>query len=402
MRTRRRALRIADLRGVSRLAVEGTIGATDLVEEVHRSLLRLPRLGANAGRHRGQRRPLRGISGFVYRTVRGIARLVGRGVDGGLAALSSGSARTEPPPRTVQRDALVAALNGVLGDHLAASGNPLAIPMTFRRDGEIARPERGSGGRVLLLLHGLCKSDLHWQRRGHDHGARLAEELGFTQIYLNYNSGRAIPDNGRELALRLETFFAAWPEPVTELVAVAHSMGGLVMRSACAVAEAEGFAWRAKLRKIVFLGTPHRGAPLERGGNWLTLALETTSYSAAFGRLARVRSAGITDLRFGRVEAPAEGARSAGALALPTGVACYAVAATLARSSTASASASHSLLGDGLVPLPSALGEVDDPAQSPAFPAERRFIARGANHLELLDRADVYAQIAAWLAAPPR
>jgi hypothetical protein len=34
------------------------------------------------------------------------------------------------------REALLAALNGVLGDHLAASANPLAITMRLRREGK--------------------------------------------------------------------------------------------------------------------------------------------------------------------------------------------------------------------------------------------------------------------------
>ncbi len=129
--------------------------------------------------------------------------------------------------------------------------------------------------------------------------------------------------------MRLESFVADWGEPVREIVVVAHSMGGLVMRSACQVAEREKLAWRGKLRQIVFLGTPHHGAPLERGGNWVTLALDASSYTAAFARLGRIRSAGITDLRFGQVTALREGDRFAPGsghretVPLPRGVACY-------------------------------------------------------------------------------
>lgn len=394
-------LHLRRLRGWSRLAVEATIGVTDLVETVHWSVTRLPQRGTPASRR------THGITGFVYRSVNGIARFVGRGLDGALAQLEAilGAPTAEgalaPSP---ERDGLLAALNGVLGDHLEASGNPLAIPMQFRRDGRPLDVAQERGGRILLLLHGLCRSDLQWRRNGHDHGERLAAELGFVPVYLRYNSGRSIAANGRELAQRLEELFLAWPEPVTELVVVAHSMGGLVIRSACQVAEGSGLGWRDRLRKIVFLGTPHHGSPVERGGNWLTLALDATSYTAAFGRLGRLRSAGITDLRHGQVLPREESdrfARGSGLgvpLPLPEGVDCYAAAATLAAGPGATPrTLAKALLGDGLVSVSSALGDHADPERALSIPADRRWIGYDMGHLDLLDRPELYETIREWL-----
>jgi len=402
-----RSVPLSALRGASRLVVEATIGVTDLVETMHVSVTSPPRSGAAVAQRK------RGISGFVYRSVRRVTRWVGGGIDVGLASLAPvlepPAASAEAPP-SLKREAMLAALNGVVGDHLEASGNPLAIPMEFRRDGRTLDPARERGSRILLLVHGLCRSDVQWRRHGHDHGERLAVELGLTPVYLRFNSGRSIAANGRELAERLDTFLKSWPEPVTELVVLAHSLGGLVMRSACHVAESEGLGWRERLRKVVFLGTPHHGAPLERGGNWLNLALGATSYTAAFARLGRLRSAGITDLRHGQIlPNPGENrfARGSGRAAsppLPRGVACYAAAATLAADPGATVKAKvKALLGDGLVPVASALGDHRDPARALAIPAERRWIGYGMGHLDLLDRPDVYAQIREWLAAgtPP-
>src|SRR5205823_7106966 len=87
-------------------------------------------------------------------------------------------------------------------------------------------------GDVLVLIHGLCMNDLQWQRDGHDHGAVLARELGFTPVYLSYNSGLHISTNGRELSAQLQALLDAWPCPVQRLVLVGHSMGGLLARSA--------------------------------------------------------------------------------------------------------------------------------------------------------------------------
>jgi len=162
-----RSVSLSDIRGWSRLAVEATVGLTDVVEMVHRSVTRLPRAGgATLGRTRG-------ITGLVYRTVRQIAQAVGGGIDGALAQLAligESPSASAPPASSVQHEAAVAVLNGVLGDHLEASENSLAIPMQFRRGGRIVDAAREKGDRIVLLVHGLCRSDLQWRRRGHDHG----------------------------------------------------------------------------------------------------------------------------------------------------------------------------------------------------------------------------------------
>ncbi len=210
-----------------------------------------------------------------------------------------------------EREAVLAALNGVLGDHLAESRNPLAIEMCLRHDGQpldleraaleraIARPT----GRILLLVHGLCMNDLQWRRNGHDHGAALAADCGFTPVYLRYNSGLHVSSNGRMLAALIERLVHEWPVAVEQIVILAHSMGGLVTRSACRHADQHarrsGPDWLRRTSDIFFLGTPHLGAPLERGGNWIDLILDASPYTTAFARLGKIRSAGITDLRLG-------------------------------------------------------------------------------------------------------
>ncbi len=179
-------------------------------------------------------------------------RLVGGGIDAVLAplvALLGDPAGDSTRASSAERDAVLAALNGVLGDHLAASGNPLAVPMRLRCEGEPT-------GKVLLLAHGLCLNDRQWRRKGHDHGAALAADAGFTPVYLHYNSGLHVSTNGRALADLIEALLQDWPVPVEELVILAHSMGGLVSRSACHYARTAGHDWPRHLRKIVFLGTP--------------------------------------------------------------------------------------------------------------------------------------------------
>jgi pimeloyl-ACP methyl ester carboxylesterase len=308
---------------------------------------------------------------------------------------------------------VLAALNGVLGHYLAASSNPLAIPMRLRRDGRaVAMEARGlaaafprPSGKLVVLAHGLCTNDLQWSRRGHDHGAALARDLGYTPVYLHYNSGLHVSANGRELAGLLEALVKLWPVRVRQLVLIGHSMGGLVCRSACHYGALAGHAWRRCVRKLVFLGTPHHGSPLERGGSWVDVLLGISPAVAPLARVGKIRSAGITDLRYGnlldedwqdrdRFERCGDGRRAA---PLPEGVQCYTMAATTGRRAE---DLEGRLIGDGIVPLNSALGRHADPARALSFPESRRWIGYGMGHLDLLSRPEVYQQIARWLGRP--
>ncbi len=394
-------LPLSDVRGYSQLAIDATLGVTDIVEAVHANILRSPPQRSKIPEH------TRGLTGLIYNNIRGITRLVGISLD---ALLALASAAFEPAAPTHEREALRAAVNGVLGDYLVGSANPLAIPMQLRRDGQPLNLTRAAltttlpqaTGKIVVLAHGLCMNDRQWQRHEHDYGAALAAEAGFTPLYLHYNSGLHISTNGRAFAALLEELLHAWPVPPEELVIIGHSLGGLVTRSACYYGAAAGHAWPAYLRKIVFLGTPHHGAPFERGGNWITIGLGVSRYSATFARLGKIRSAGITDLRYGSLldddwvdrDRFAQASDLRRSVPLPADVQCYVIGAVITTDETAPGAA---LLGDGLVPLPSALGEHADPARNLSFPESHRWIGYGLSHWDLLGRREVYEQIRLWL-----
>lgn len=389
------------LRGAARLATDATTGLVDLVEAMHAGITSLPGLPAPADSR------TRGITGLVYQTIRGVTRLAGGSIDALLGVLAPALATREAGPR---QQALLAALNGVLGDHLEATGNPLATPMTLRRNGLALRLDRGAlaallpgiGQRPLVLVHGLCMNDLQWSRAGHDHGAALACALGFTPLYLRYNSGLHVSANGRALAEQLERLLAAWPLPVQGLALLGHSMGGLLIRSALHYGALAGHAWPSHTTHAVFLGTPHHGAPLERAGNWVEPILGATPYAKPFARLTRLRSAGITDLRHGNLldedwQGISRFSRTADQrvpVPLPAHVACFALAATTGQTE---GDLKGRLLGDGLVPLDSALGRHAEAARSLAFAPEQQWVSHGVNHMELLGRPEVMTQLLRWL-----
>lgn len=404
-------LRASDLRGMAQLATQASLGVARIAEGVHQSVWRT--LGAPGGPAPGQ---ARGITGLIYQGVRNATQLLGSGVDTLLARLQPVlDAADNAQAATPQREAVLAALNGVLGDHLLASHSPFAIPMTLRLDGEVLNPQALSPmphatGKVLLLIHGLCMNDLQWhaQHQGQavDHGAALASALGYTPVYLRYNSGLHTSQNGRELAALLAQLITHWPVPVQELSVVAHSMGGLLIRSACYYARQAHLSWPDHLKNIVFLGTPHHGAPLERAGNWVDVILASTSYSAPFAKLGQLRSAGITDLRYGHVlDVDWQGhdrfhrkPDSRQLLPLPPGVACYAIAATLAPKRSALA---DRLIGDGLVPLHSALGQHDNPRRGLKFASTSQWITYRTSHLALLSSPEVTRKMLQWLTSQP-
>ena len=383
-------LRASDLRAAAQLASQATVGVSRIVEGVHQSVWRT--LGAPGGAQPGQ---ARGLTGLVYRAVEGSAQLLGKGAQGVLARLEPLLASADAQkPGTPQREAVLAALNGVLGDRLAASGTPLATPMTLRWQGTAldwqAPPQDTADmqvtGKVLLLIHGLCMNDLQWQvapgTEQVDLGAALA----------------ARPSKAKPPAVLSQH----WPVPLQEITVLAHSMGGLVTRSAVHQAHQQGQLWPTHLKNIVFLGTPHHGAPLERAGNWVDVLLGSSRFSAPSARLAQLRSAGITDLRYGflteqdwqghdrfrrrpdrRTPTP-----------LPIGVACYAIAASMASKRSP---LSDRLIGDGLVPLKSALGQHDDKALDLNIPKSHQHIFYKTNHMALLNSPEVMQILVQWM-----
>ena len=413
---------LSDLRGAVRIATDATTGVTDLVEAVHGRVLRPPGLTTPQPDDRTG-----GLTGAVYRSVRAVQRGVGRGLEGLLGALEGlqgldrplGSSST-PAASSPRREAIVAALNGVIGDRLASAQNPLAVnfelkrkgrPLTLGLDaGEDSKPRTdqppdpagAESGQVLVLLHGLCMGDAQWMRRGHDHGSALERDLGLSAVHVQYNSGLAVSDNGALLADALERLFASWPVPIERLVLLGYSMGGLVARSAVHQAMARELAWPAQLSDVVFLGTPHHGAPLERIGSLVDGFLGLAPYAAPFARLGRVRSTGITDLRHGRLFGVGDSRheeRERRTARWPGHTTLHALAASTAKDPQGRPG---SRPGDGLVPLDSALGRHPDLQRALPIGAGNQWVGWKLNHLDLLNDVGVYDRLHSSLSRPKR
>jgi pimeloyl-ACP methyl ester carboxylesterase len=382
---------MSDLRGAARLAFDATLGITTLVEKMHHTIqLVHPPLGASRADS------TRGLTGLIYRSIRGTTRVIGKGLDAGLAPVA---ALLPEGVSTTSRNAWVSALNGIYGDHLERTANPLALEMCLLHEGDLVDPEQpgaviqAASSKVLLAIHGLCLNEQHWARDGHHRIASTAAATGHTIVHLRYNSGRSIDANGRSLAALLQELIAHWPAPVTELAIVGHSMGGLVARSALHQGALAGQRWVQRVDDAVFLGTPHHGAPLERAGHGLDIVLGGAPYAAPLARLGRVRSAGINNLRHGQLLAGPNGAKPE-PVPLPEQLRCFAVAAS---TDLQAQGLKGRLLGDGLVQVDSALGRHREPARRLHFAADRQLRLQGVNHMQLLSNPEVCQALLRWL-----
>ena len=318
-------------------------------------------------------------------------------------------------------DYLQATLNGFYGDYLNRRNSRLDLGMTFRHRGRrvpttpaafsaaLAKPSN----RVCVFVHALSATEWAWSLSSEHHygepgvtfGTRLEADLGFTPLYLRYNTGRHISENGRSLAKLLNEMLAAYPVPIEEIALVGHSMGGLVARSAAHYAREHDEPWVERLRHIACIGSPHLGAPLEKAVNLLSGVLRKIDAAGAQvpAELLDARSAGIKDLRHGYIldeewagkdpdEVFANARRN---VPLLDGVGYYFVAATITRDP---AHPVGQLLGDLLVRVPSASGAAPEPPRR--IPFRSGAVFSGMDHIHLANHPGVYEVLRDQLGPP--
>ena len=382
--------------------------------------------GAVTQRVFGALGPLGAPTRIVHDTVsrasyRGVRVALRAPLDAGGRAL----ARLAPPSSRRLADSELGALalgaaNGVFGDRLARDHPDLSLELAIRRHGRdvrldadgVAEAFADATPRLAVFVHGLCGTEHTWGFRppGADprptYGALLHEELSYTPVYVRYNTGRRISENGRALAAALEDLTAGWPTEVEQVAVIGHSMGGLVARSASHYGQAEGHRWTERVRHVVCLGTPHLGAPLEKVANVAGWAFNRLPETRPFGDLfVNDRSVGIKDLRFGNwVEEdwcdcdPDEFLRDRCREVpfLPSATYCF-VGATLSRRPEGVGGR----VGDLLVTYPSASGS--GRRRRIPFDVENGAHVGGIDHMSLLNHPAVYGQIRRWLAGahPP-
>jgi hypothetical protein len=402
-------MRREELRALGGLAGEAAAGIATQAQDVHAGIA--TRVFGAVG---PMAAPVRAIHDRVSAgAYAGASALTGALVKGGAAAASLARPEAGPSLSDALRGRLaVGAINGTWGDRLHRERSPLETPMSVRVRGRAVATDAASlrlafpaaSPRVVVFIHGLCETEDAWRLGASRHvpyGDRLRTELGFTPVYVSYNSGRHISHNGRALAALLDALCANWPVDVAEIALVGHSMGGLVARGACHYAQAA--SWRERVRHVFSLGSPHKGAPLELGANAVCHAAGRVPELRPFAAPVRARSVGVKDLAYGYVvDADWEG-HDPDAFWSDTSTVVpfletanhYFVSATLTRDPDAPIGR---LLGDLLVLRASAWSH-GGRGERLQFPVDQYAHVGGATHFDLLNHPAVYGQIHKWLTA---
>ncbi|BBY17376.1 lipase family alpha/beta hydrolase [Mycolicibacterium litorale] len=403
-------MRATEIKGLGEVAAEGVTVLRDVVQGLHTGIA--SRVFTSVG---PAARPVEIIHDAIAQTVYAAVGMAGQRLPEAVGAVAATRLQDDTPiDQTPAVAEAIAALNGIYGDELAARGNALATTMAVRVGGRsvdlapapIADAFPDATNRIAVFVHGLCQTETSWRRPprpGVDapdprpYGARLRDDLGFTPIDVRYNTGLHISSNGHALDELLTSLTGAWPVPVTDIALVGHSMGGLVVRSACHYGSENGRPWTGKVRQVVCLGSPHLGADLEKSVNAASWALARLRETRAIADFLNLRSDGIKDLRFGACldddwgEAdPDEFLRDRCAEVPFLDGASYHFVATSAAPRPVGL-----VFGDHLVRPSSAAGR--GRKRRLPFEEDNGLVLTGLHHFDLLNHPDVYDRLVHWL-----
>ncbi len=347
-------------------------------------------------------------------------------------------------------------LNGALGDQLAVSGDRRTIQLSFRRGGhDVAVADLGLSEphqKTVVFLHGLMGDELVWQTGFQDpangplrYGPRLAAEAGIRPLYVRYNTGLHISENGRALSRLLTELVETYPAAIGELSLVGHSMGGLVIRSAGYYGRQLGVKsnelrvkneednetskkltrrareklltlnsqlitqneapWLAHVHSVFLMGVPHDGSYLEQNGMLVERLLRrinlfpTRFMSNAIAR----RSNGIKDLGEALLvdddwQQPDDPLlpRPRTAVPLRAGVRYHVLVGDWLRAGVPQAVREY--FGDGLVGAASGRGQLfSDETQLPPGTSVRTARFAQQHHGGLLHHPEVYQYLRQWV-----
>lgn len=431
------ASRSGEVQAVGRLLGRAIGGLTDTVGEVHRAVSE--RVESKAPE---SALPISEASNLVAQGIYQIVGQSGRVAPIAAAEIYARMNASDDVLHTSAGRAVLPAVSGIWGDSIAADHPELAIEMAVRIDGHdvnmtapnVAEAFPRASQDLLIFIHGLTDSELTWWRSSQDtaatapdsrddrsdavseigpvdeiesapmlsYGDRLGEDFGYSPVYVRYNTGLRVSDNGQRLSDLLAKLVDLWPTNVRTIQLVGHSMGGLVSRSACHVGDQAREPWVLAVTSVVTIGTPHHGSPLEKSVHVADWLLSKTPETDPLAQVLRGRSAGVKDLRYGAVveqdwrgHDPDEFLKDRGTeVPFLDHANYYFIAATITSDPEHPAGR---LLGDGLVRYPSASGEATEGRVT--FDMDHGTRLGGINHLSLVNHPDVYSQLKEWLSS---
>jgi hypothetical protein len=325
-------------------------------------------------------RPIRpahdAVSTTVYESIR---------LGGYLAGLAIDRATNDRPALNARTQAVA---NGLWGDRLGHLRGRLEIPIGLRdADGasisldNLATAFPDATPHLVLLAHGFADTERSWLPDEDAPGlfsAIVAAQPAMTPVMIRYNSGRSVADNGALLADLLDRIHSHWPTAIESISMVGHSMGGLIIRHACAAGTVAEHDWVAATTNVVSLGSPHLGTPIEKAVHGLAAGLGIARNTIPLQEFVDTRSRGIKDLRSGSP------------VVLPDAIRQHFVAGVFTNDP------SHPmgvLFGDLVVRVRSASGGSD-------IEAEHLTVVNGVRHNRIARNEAVVDRILSWLQPP--
>jgi len=210
--------------------------------------------------------------------------------------------------------------NRVLSSILGSSHNSLIslteIKMSFRSLGKDISTEdvlfgyKQSGlSKIILFIPGLFTDESLWLDRiltidnRNIISSGIADDYkrrGYYPIFIRFNHGKHISDNGKELLLLLTDLLSK--DSSLKLNIFCYSIGCLVFRSTLYYARENLSEISIKnIDKVIFISSPDGGSYLEKAGFWATFLMERAPTLAIqlIGMIGNLRSDAIKDLSHG-------------------------------------------------------------------------------------------------------
>ena len=209
-------------------------------------------------------------------------------------------------------DKLLPVLNGFAGHLLHESNDLRAIKMSFRHENhDISVSEMQSiynfskhKGKICILIHGLFGDELMWKKTANQSKFKIGDLLEkydeYTVLYLRYNTGLHISENGRALSNLLEIFTEKFKGQISDINLIGHSMGGLLIRSAGYYADIQRQEWSQFVKKIFLIGVPNQGSYLAQTAEFMNELFKKVDVSKdeVISKFLDIRSNGIKDLAY--------------------------------------------------------------------------------------------------------
>jgi pimeloyl-ACP methyl ester carboxylesterase len=201
--------------------------------------------------------------------------------------------------KTIRGPFLLASAVSLAASGPASAGSRAGVVVIRVNSAELSCPIPYRTGRTpVVFIHGMLGSPANWSAMIEELSADPSVREHFQPLGFRYDSLRPIPDAGRDLldalrAARRQFDPGGRDAGFDRVILVGHSMGGLVAKATIHARDrssteaddspADGPAVPApKLDRVVFIATPHRGSPVDRGalrstGSWIARAISPSS-----------------------------------------------------------------------------------------------------------------------------